>query len=148
MSAAAEHEVQDFLDFLTRDVFSQSLRKGRVLGLRESLRTCLQMRFGPDGLSLMPWVEAQDDPDQLHLALALLTDIDDIETMRTLLLGGEHLVRLAEALRRRGREEGEEYGRWSSLLDAVEDTLVFRFGDEGRALMRQVREVNDLGWLQ
>lgn len=57
-------------------------QEGLQEGLLAGLRTSLTLRFGAEGLALMPRIETIHDPKRLQRLLERILEVDDLEPLR------------------------------------------------------------------
>ena len=65
-----------------REGQQEGRQEGRQEGLLAGLRTSLALRFGAEGLALMPRIETIEDSDRLDQLLAWLPEVENLEAMR------------------------------------------------------------------
>jgi len=56
--------------------------EGRVEGLLSGIKLMLEMKFGADGLRLLPEIEQIPDPDVLAAVLAAIKDVPTLDELR------------------------------------------------------------------
>jgi hypothetical protein len=62
-----------------------AMEKGREEGLREAVRLGLKLRFGDEGLSLLPAVMAINDVGRLRSVVEALERVERLEDIKALL---------------------------------------------------------------
>lgn len=60
-------------------------QEGRQIGLVAAIRDALSIRFGKDGLVLMPQIESIADPERLEALHRRILEVNDLEALRALL---------------------------------------------------------------
>jgi hypothetical protein len=104
-------------------------RVGVRRGLRMGIEALLHVRFGDEGLKLMPEIREIHEEEQLEAILQTLKTAASLEEVRRIW-------------------SPWEYGYCQGLRESIESMLRVRFGDEGLKLMPEIQEIHEVETLR
>jgi hypothetical protein len=78
-----EYEKEKHMPYIT-SVERHGMERGKREGLLKGITSCLKVRFGAQGLALLPAIQAVEDVDRLEVILTAVETATDLDEIRPL----------------------------------------------------------------